>query len=190
VFKVSAKGLGPEVLSHMQRMTALLLAAAATVGLCLSACSKHSSLNALEAELTNRLGSTQCVLGSTFANWTNALGSPSVVSQEDGGNTFFYWANQGVGVFCHPLYRGQYERRRQPDWVVTSVFLPLQTNVHPRIPPVKSNMRIGFTKLLFGREDVVQKGWAKLPKVESFEDAGVLESLRIEKPDSLLGDYD
>lgn len=174
----------------MQRVTALLLVAAATVGLCLSACSKHSSLNTLEAELTNRLGSTQCVLGFTFAKWTNALGGPSVVSQEDGGNTFFYWTNQGVGVGCHPLYRGQYERRKQSDWVVTCIFIPLQTNLHPRIPPVKPNTRIGFTKLLFGREEVVRKGWAKLPKVESFQDGGVLESLKIEKPDSLLGDYD
>jgi hypothetical protein len=112
------------------------------------------------------------------------------VSQEDGANTFFYWPNQGVGVFCHPLYRGQYDRMRQPDWVVTFVLLPLRTSVHPRITPVKSNTRIAFTKLLFGREEVVQKGWAKLPKVESFHDAGVLESLVIEKPDSLLGDYD
>ena len=190
MFRVSAKGLGPEVLSHMQRVTPLLLAAAATIGLCVSACSKHSSLKGLEAELTNRLGSTQFVLGSTFANWTNTLGSPSVVSQEDGGHTFFYWPNRGVGGFCHPLYRGQYERRKQPDWVVTCIFIPLQTNLHPRIPPVKADARIGFTKLLFGREEVVQKGWAKLRKVEAFEEAGVLESLKIEKPDSLLGDYD
>ncbi len=174
----------------MRRMTSLLLTVAATIGLYVSACSKHSSLNALEAELTNRLGSTQLVLGATLATWTSALGNPSVVSQEDGGNTFFYWPNQGVGVFCHPLYWGQYERRKQPDWVVTSVFIPLQTNLHPRIPPVKSDMRIDFTKLLFSREEVVQKGWAKLRKVEAFEEAGVLESLKIEKPDSLLGDYD
>ncbi len=172
----------------MQGVTPFLLAVAA--GLCCSACSNHSSLNALEAAITNRLGSTQCVLGAALASWTNALGNPSVVSQEDGGNTFFYWPNRGVGVFCHPLYRGQHERREQPDWIVTSIFVPLQTNLHPRIPPVKAATRIAFTTLLFNREEVVQKGWVKLRKVEAFEEAGVLDSLKIEMPDSLFGDYD
>lgn len=171
-------------------MIALLFAAVATIGACISACFKGSCFNALEAALTNRLGSTHCVLGSTLANWTNVLGSPSVVMQEDGGNTFFYWPNQGVAVFCHPLYRGQYTRREQPNWVVTSILIPLETNVHPRIPPVKLDTQIVFTKLLFDREEVTRKGWTKLPKVEAFEEAGALESLKIEKPDSLFGDYD
>lgn len=172
----------------MQKITPLLLAAA--VALCVSACAKRSSLNALEAELTNRLGFAQLTLDSTLANWTSALGSPSVVSQEDAGNTFFYWPNRGVGVFCHPLYRGQFERSKQPDWVITSILVPLQTNLHPRIPPVKSDTRIGFTKLLFSREEVVQKRWAKLRNVEAFEEAGVLDSLKVDKPDSFLGDHD
>lgn len=173
----------------MQRLTSLLLAGAGAIALCVSACSNHSSLTALEAEVTKRLGSTQLVLGSTFGIWTNSLGSPSVVSQEDGGNTFFYWPSRGVGVFCHPLYRGQYERGKQSEWVVTSIFIPLKTDLHPRIPPVKSDTRISFTKLLFDRGEVVQKGWAKVGKVEAFEEAGILESLKIDKPDSLLGDY-
>lgn len=129
----------------------MLLAGAVAIALCVPACSNHSSLNALGAEVTNRLGSTQLVLGSTLGMWTNSPGSPSVVSQEDGANTFFYWPSRGVGVFCHPLYRGQSER------VVTSIFVPLKTNLHPRIPPVKPDARISFTKLLFDRGEVRRK---------------------------------
>jgi hypothetical protein len=171
-------------------MSLLLLTAAAIIGSGVSACFSRSSLNPLELELTNRLGSTNCVLGATFANWTNVLGAPSVVTQRDEGNTFFYWPSHGIGVFCHPLYRGQYRSKTRPEWVVTSILVPLHTNVHARIPPVEPDIRIGFTKLLFSREEVVQKGWARLHKVEAFQESGVLESLVIERPDSWFGDYD
>jgi hypothetical protein len=170
----------------MRRASFLLL----VVALCVCGCSARWSLNPLEREITNRLAATQCVLGSTFAQWTNALGSPLVVDQSDGGHTFFYWPDSGIGVFCHPHYRGQYQRERQRDWVVTSIFVPLQTTVQPKIPPVEPDTRIAFKKLLFRREEVVQKRWMKLPKVRVFQEGGVLESLEIEKPDSLLGDYD
>jgi hypothetical protein len=160
------------------------------LGLCLAACSRHSSLSPFESEITRRLGNEQCVIGSPLQVWTNALGQPSTVTQSDGGNTFFYWQDRGIAVFCHPLYQGQYDRRKRPDWIVTSIFVPLQTNLHPRIPPVHYDTRITFTRLLFNRHEVVQTGWRKLSNIRAFEQDGVLEALAIEKPDSFLGDYE
>ena len=167
-----------------------LWSALAILALSGTACERRSALSPLEAEVTNRLGGTQFTVGSSLRLWTNSLERAWTVRQEDGGNTFFYWPGRGIGVFCHPLYRSQYNSKNQSDWTVTSVFIPLQTNLHPRIPPVKPETRVAFTKLLFDRQEVIRKGWTRLRKVRVFEEHGVLEALEITKPDSLLGDYD
>jgi hypothetical protein len=159
-------------------------------GLCQQGCSKGSAVGATVAEVTTRLGTSEINLGDTLGKWTNALGTPKTIDQEDGGHTFFYWPDKGIGVFCHPLYKGQYESKPEHAWKVTSIFIPLHTNIHPRIPPTKPDARISFAKVLFTPEEIQRKGWSRLSNVEVFEAAGGLESVKIDKPDSLFGDYD
>jgi hypothetical protein len=173
----------------MHRRIFQLPSAMVLLAVFICSCGRQTSLNPLERALTNRLGSAQLVLGATFADWTNVLSTPSVVEQNDGGHTFFYWPNSGVGVFCHPLYHGQHDRANQSDWTVTSVLIPLKTEIHPRPPPVQPESTIRFTELLFRPDEVAARGWIALDDVKAFEADGILESLLLDKPDSVLGDY-
>jgi hypothetical protein len=160
-----------------------------TVVLWIFGCSERPNV-VIEKSLTNSLGGSNCVLGSKLRDWTNTLGRPSVVQQRDGANTFFYWPEKGVGVFCHPLFQGQYRLRKEPEWIVTSIFIPLLTNLHPRIPPVAEETRINFRTLAVQSKAFDEEKLKNLRDVELYYNDGKLEAIEIRKPDSLLGDYD
>jgi hypothetical protein len=166
------------------------MGATGSIALALTGCSQPTSLNAVEAEVTNRLGATQLVLGSRLGEWTNQLGNPAVIEQKDKGNTFFYWPDRGVAVFCHPLFHKQYEHKNREDWAVTAILVPLTNVVHPRIPPVERDARIAFSKLLLRQDEIVKERWDTQPKVKPHYNNGILESIEIQKPDSMWGEYD
>ena len=107
-----------------------LVSAAGVVALALAGCLPQTSLNVVESEVINRLGATELVIGSRLCEWTKHLGDPALIEQKDKGNTFFYWPDWGVAVFCHPLFQKQYEHKKREDWVVTNILIPLTNTVH------------------------------------------------------------
>jgi hypothetical protein len=167
-----------------------IVGVAGGVALALSGCLPQTSGDVVESEVTNRLGSTELVLGSCLGEWMKHLGHPAIIEQKDEGNTFFYWPDRGIAVFCHPLFRKQYEHKKREDWVVTTILVPLTNTVHPRLPPVENNARIRFSKLLIYYSEVMQLRWDTKSNVKLNTDNGIVESLEIQKSDSLLTEYD
>jgi hypothetical protein len=84
----------------------------------------------------------------TLGRWESVLGEAETVTQADGGHTFFYWPESGVGVFTHPLYEGQFRRTPLPNRRVTSVVLPLQEDLHLQFLPIAGEQAIHFDRLL------------------------------------------
>jgi len=150
----------------------------------------RNSTDEIETRLLHELETTNCVLGETYAVWTNALGLPLTIEQKDGGNTFFNWPAKGVAVFCHPLFKGQYNRKEMSNWKITSILIPLVPKVNPGLPPVDGDLLISFTRLLIEPEEVELRRWANLKNVFELRRNGRLEALELRKPDSIMGDYD
>lgn len=88
------------------------------------------------------------VLLVEFSTWEAQLGPARTVAQLDEGHTYFYWPEAGIAVFTHPLYGGQYARRPLHERKVTSVLIPFQRTLAPRVPPVAADTRVQFQRLL------------------------------------------
>ena len=76
--------------------------------------------------------------------WEKNFGSPKTIDQRDGGNTFLYWAEQGIAVFAHPLYEGQYRRKNPKHWKVTSIIIPLKKTISSDFLSLNSGQLIHF----------------------------------------------
>lgn len=79
--------------------------------------------------------------------WEKNFGSPKTIDQSDGGNTFFYWPEQGIAAFTHPLYEGQYRRKERKDWKVTSIIIPLTKTIRSDFLSLNSGELIYFENL-------------------------------------------
>lgn len=156
----------------------------------LSGCDRRSRPTEAEQAVANRAGQPALALGTDLMVWKQAFGDPQTVTQKDGGNTFFFWPEHGIAVFCHPLFRSQFKYVPQDRWTVTSILLPLQTNISPHIPPVDPAVRINFSRLLFRAEELTGVGWTNHPCVRIYDGRGVAEAIELQKPDGLVGDYD
>jgi hypothetical protein len=84
---------------------------------------------------------------SEIQMWEKNFGNPKTLEQRDGGNTFFYWSEQGVAVFTHPLYEGQYRRKERKDWKVTSIIIPLTKTIRSDFLSLNSGQLIYFENL-------------------------------------------
>jgi len=152
---------------------------------------QRSPVNQLEFLVVSQLGSSDLLPGSEFQEWTSALGTPSTVPQRDSANTFFYWPEKGVAVFCHPLYLGQFKSRNRQNWTVTSILIPVRRIVRPSIPPVDSLQLIEFSHLILPTAITLEKGSGIMSShivLHSYR--GELQVIEIRKRDSLFGDYD
>ena len=156
----------------------------------LHGCSQRAAVNVVERLLTNQLACATLVVGSSVREWRSKLGEPQTVEQLDKGNTFFYWPEHGVAVFCHPLFHQQYAYRKPDEWLITSILIPLTNRIHPQLPPVAPHTRVTFMRTLLTLKEVQEKGLDVLPRIKPHYRGGRLECLEIEKPDSFFGDYD
>ena len=75
--------------------------------------------------LNSKYYAQDLTLLTEIEQWERIFGNPKTLEQRDGGNTFFYWPEQGIAVFTHPLFEGQYRRKERKDWKVTSIIIPL-----------------------------------------------------------------
>lgn len=84
---------------------------------------------------------------SEIQMWEKTFGSPKTLEQRDGGNTFFYWPEQGIAVFTHPLFEGQYRRKERKDWKVTSIIIPLTKNIKSNFLSLNRDQLIYFQNI-------------------------------------------
>jgi hypothetical protein len=79
--------------------------------------------------LNSKYYAQDLTLLTEIEQWERIFGNPKTLEQRDGGNTFFYWPEQGIAVFTHPLFEGQYRRKERKDWKVTSIIIPLTKTI-------------------------------------------------------------
>lgn len=79
--------------------------------------------------------------------WEKNFGNPKTLEQRDGGNTFFYWPEQGIAVFTHPLFEGQYRRKERKDWKVTSIIIPLTKTIKSNFLSLNRDQLIYFQNI-------------------------------------------
>lgn len=79
------------------------------------------------------------------------LGDPQTIDQLDNRNTLFCREEKGIIVFCHPLFRGQYERKERNDFIITSLFLACCQEIRQNIVPSADTI-LNFKHLLI--EDI------------------------------------
>lgn len=83
-----------------------------------------------------------------LGTWEELLGPPKTVQQKDGGTTLFYWPEEGIAVFAHPLYEGQYRSKPARKRKVTSVIIPLRKSIRPGLLPIGEDIWLQFDRLL------------------------------------------
>lgn len=120
----------------------------ALLALLLPSCGR-SPANELLLQIEGQRGgeSAPLFLGP-LSTWGRTFGVPATIPQADGGTTFFYWPDSGIGAFAHPLYEAQHRRREQPDYTITSVVVPLRKTVRPIVAPAGETRFISFTRLM------------------------------------------
>lgn len=84
---------------------------------------------------------------SEIQMWEKNYGNPKTITQKDGGKTFFYWPEQGIAVFTHPLYEGQYRRKEPKHWKATSIIIPLTKTIRSEFLSLNSGQLIYFENL-------------------------------------------
>jgi hypothetical protein len=117
----------------------------AGTALLLSGCRLRSP--ALDVVLTSYPG-LETGIYQDLGTWEEVLGPSRTVKQADGGTTIFYWPEEGVVVFTHPLYQGQYRRKPARERKVTSVIIPLRRSIRPDSLPVAEGVSLELDTLL------------------------------------------
>lgn len=152
----------------------------------ISSCGRSPSLE-LDRLVSTDIGKDINLLGNTLSNVVAQLGDPSTVSQADGGNTFFYWPSHGLGVFCHPLFKGQYRHKHRNDWIITSVWVPLKNDLQQRVVKQEDEQPIHFERVLIstnGQEKILAGD-----RVNLYMNDGALEAFEVQARDCFF-DYD
>jgi len=83
-----------------------------------------------------------------LGTWEEVLGPAKTVQQADGGTTLFYWPDEGIAVFTHPLYEGQYRGKPDRKRKVTSVIIPLRRSIRPEFLPIGEGVWLQFDRLV------------------------------------------
>lgn len=158
------------------------------LGMTLYLVGNHFAKRTMNGFIASKLEQRVCVLGNNYSNLVAQLGEPCCLSQADGGNTFFYWPNHGIGVFCHPLYRGQFRNVPRDMWIITSLWIPAKKDVHQRIVRQLNDTTLHFERLL-DTVDWQEKYGDSVCLITYYDENGSLESFEIKKKDNLWFDY-
>lgn len=122
----------------------------------LSGCSGGSNSRVIEREVAERL-SLEIKLGQPIGAWIQLLGTPSLVSQSETFDSFYYWEAHGLGAYCHPNYEGQFRYRKSALWTVTTMYLAVRTNLVVNLPGSATEATLKAQRILIPEETFRQR---------------------------------
>lgn len=105
----------------------------------------------MEREVAERLG-REIKLGQPIGAWIQLLGAPSLVSQSETFDSFYYWEAHGLGAYCHPNYEGQFRYRKTALWTVTTMYVAVRTNLVVNLPGSATEITLKAQRILIPEE--------------------------------------
>lgn len=115
----------PKLSSSGRKWGAILVTGAAVLAVMATALWMYVS-NPLLSAMERQLAPLNLGLYSSLGEWEAHFGPAVSIEQADGINSFFYWPDHGLAVFCHPLFETQHRRQSLRELQVTSILIPLR----------------------------------------------------------------